>query len=106
MCRTDSTVHSGDTHHRVVVRPKDRKHNQDHAGSDGEQRAALRIRKSARCPSIPKQVYGSPGEHIGLSIIRERASRLGGKLQVESEPGEGTRIVLELNQPAPASNLT
>jgi two-component system nitrate/nitrite sensor histidine kinase NarX len=55
---------------------------------------------------INKQVYGSPGEHIGLSIMRERASRLGGKLQVESEPGEGTRIVLELNQPASANNLT
>jgi two-component system nitrate/nitrite sensor histidine kinase NarX len=53
---------------------------------------------------INKQVYGSPGEHIGLTIMRERASRLGGKLQVESEPGEGTRIVLELKQPA--SNLT
>ena len=43
--------------------------------------------------------YGSPGEHIGLTIMRERAARLGGELRVESEPGEGTRIVLELNQP-------
>jgi two-component system nitrate/nitrite sensor histidine kinase NarX len=48
---------------------------------------------------INKQVYGSPGEHIGLAIMQERALRLGGKLRVESEPGEGTRIVLELEQP-------
>jgi two-component system nitrate/nitrite sensor histidine kinase NarX len=48
---------------------------------------------------INKQVYGSPGEHIGLTIMRERASRLGGELRIESEPGEGTRIILELNQP-------
>ncbi|MGB5715695.1 MAG: ATP-binding protein [Gammaproteobacteria bacterium] len=48
---------------------------------------------------INDQVYGSPGEHIGLTIMRERASRLGGELRVESEPGEGTRIVLELKQP-------
>jgi len=48
---------------------------------------------------INEQVYGSPGEHIGMTIMRERASRLGGDLRVESEPGEGTRIVLELNQP-------
>jgi len=52
---------------------------------------------------INKQVYGSPGEHIGLTIMRERAARLGGELRVElrveSEPGEGTRIVLELNMP-------
>ena len=47
---------------------------------------------------INEKVYGTPGEHIGLTIMRERASRLGGKLRVESEPGEGTRIVLELNQ--------
>ena len=38
---------------------------------------------------------GQPGEHIGLSIMEERARRLGGELRIESEPGEGTR--LELN---------
>jgi two-component system nitrate/nitrite sensor histidine kinase NarX len=54
---------------------------------------------------INEQVYGSPGEHIGLTIMRERASRLGGELRVESEPGEGTRIVLELKQPEVKSNL-
>ena len=48
---------------------------------------------------INRQVYGSPGEHIGLTIMRERAARLGGELRVESEPGEGTRVVLELNMP-------
>jgi len=53
---------------------------------------------------INKQIYGSPGEHIGLTIMQERASRLGGTLRVESEPGEGTRIVLELNQPGTQNN--
>ena len=48
---------------------------------------------------INQQVYGPPGEHIGLTIMRERAARLGGKLRVESERGEGTRVVLELNTP-------
>jgi two-component system nitrate/nitrite sensor histidine kinase NarX len=43
---------------------------------------------------------GRPGEHIGLSIMEERARRLGGNLRIESEPGEGTRV--ELNyQPRP-----
>ncbi len=37
---------------------------------------------------------GSPGEHIGLSIMEERARRLGGELRIESEPGEGTRVEL------------
>lgn len=37
---------------------------------------------------------GKPGEHIGLSIMKERARRLGGELTIESEPGEGTRVLL------------
>lgn len=35
------------------------------------------------------------GGHIGLGLLRDRAARLGGRLQIESEPGEGTRVVLE-----------
>ena len=37
---------------------------------------------------------GNPGEHIGLSIMEERARRLGAELRIESEPGEGTRVEL------------
>ncbi len=37
---------------------------------------------------------GRPGEHIGLSIMEERARRLGGNLRIESEIGEGTRVEL------------
>ena len=48
---------------------------------------------------INKKIYGSLGEHIGLTIMQERASRIGGTLRVESEPGEGTRIMLEIKQP-------
>ncbi|WP_440870581.1 GAF domain-containing sensor histidine kinase [Thiocystis violacea] len=33
-----------------------------------------------------------PGEHIGLSIMEERARRIGAELRIESEPGEGTRV--------------
>ncbi len=35
-----------------------------------------------------------PGEHIGLSIMQERAQRLGGHLEIESEQGEGVRVLL------------
>jgi two-component system nitrate/nitrite sensor histidine kinase NarX len=38
-----------------------------------------------------------PGEHVGLTIMQERATRIGATLNIESEPGEGTRIELELN---------
>lgn len=40
-----------------------------------------------------------PGEHLGLTIMKERAERIGGTLVVESEPGEGTRVTLRLSLP-------
>jgi two-component system nitrate/nitrite sensor histidine kinase NarX len=40
---------------------------------------------------------GNPGEHIGLSIMEERAHRLGAELRIESEPEEGTRVELTYN---------
>lgn len=41
-----------------------------------------------------RQTKGMPGEHLGLSIMQERATKLGGQLNIESEPGEGTRVEL------------
>ena len=35
------------------------------------------------------------GDHLGLSIMHERAKRIGGTVKIESEPNEGTRITLE-----------
>ena len=43
---------------------------------------------------------GKPGEHIGLSIMDERARRLGATLRIESEPGEGTRVELSYDSRA------
>jgi len=40
------------------------------------------------------------GEHIGLSIMRDRAKRFGGEFTIESEPGEGTRNILEFSDNA------
>jgi len=36
-----------------------------------------------------------PGEHIGLSIIKERANHINGTLSIESDADEGTRISLD-----------
>jgi len=52
---------------------------------------------------ISTPVYGASGEHVGLAIMRERAERIGGTLRVESEPGEGTRVVLEFDEPQDTS---
>jgi two-component system nitrate/nitrite sensor histidine kinase NarX len=40
---------------------------------------------------------GQPGEHVGLSIMEERARRIGGELMIESEPGEGTRVEFDIH---------
>jgi two-component system nitrate/nitrite sensor histidine kinase NarX len=45
---------------------------------------------------------GAPGEHAGLAIMRERTERLRGQIVIESEHGEGTRIVLMFTAPPPA----
>lgn len=45
-----------------------------------------------------RQQSGNEGDHVGLSIMKERASRFGGQLRIESEPGEGTRISLSFNE--------
>jgi two-component system nitrate/nitrite sensor histidine kinase NarX len=54
----------------------------------------------------PRTTEGAPGEHVGLSIMEERARRLGGKIRFESEPGEGTRIQLTFPAPAKAAKST
>jgi two-component system nitrate/nitrite sensor histidine kinase NarX len=43
----------------------------------------------------PDNVYSDEGKHLGLTIMRERAKHLGGKLKIESEPDEGTRVELK-----------
>ncbi|WP_455212750.1 ATP-binding protein [Kaarinaea lacus] len=48
-------------------------------------------------------MHGQPGEHVGLSIMQERARRIGGELIIESEPGEGTRVEFDIN--CASSNL-
>lgn len=48
---------------------------------------------------------GEPGEHAGLAIMHERTQRLPGQIVIESEPGEGTRIVLIFTAPPPTGKL-
>lgn len=50
----------------------------------------------------PAHVPSVKEHHFGLSFIRERAEALGGRLQVESSPGTGTRVAVEV--PAKPAN--
>jgi two-component system, NarL family, nitrate/nitrite sensor histidine kinase NarX len=38
----------------------------------------------------------APGDQVGLQIMRERAQRAGGSVQVQSQPGQGTKVALSL----------
>ena len=40
------------------------------------------------------KIHSSEGDHLGLTIMKERARHLGGELKIESEPDEGTRVEL------------
>jgi signal transduction histidine kinase len=44
-------------------------------------------------PSNLDTVYG---RHFGLQFMQERAGQLGGSLQIQSTPGKGTQVVLEV----------
>ncbi len=45
---------------------------------------------------IPEAEDRDTDRHFGLAIMRERAEAVGAALGVESEPGEGARVVVEL----------
>ena len=42
-------------------------------------------------------IQSEAGKHLGLTIMKERAKYLGGKLKIDSEPDEGTRVELRFN---------
>jgi two-component system, NarL family, nitrate/nitrite sensor histidine kinase NarX len=39
-------------------------------------------------------IQSEAGQHLGLTIMQERARHIGGELRIESEPEEGTRVEL------------
>ena len=39
-----------------------------------------------------------PGTGIGLAIVRKGVERMGGRVGVESQPGQGSRFWIELSQ--------
>jgi signal transduction histidine kinase len=51
----------------------------------------------------PAQIVSLPG-HIGLASMRERVMELGGSLSIDSQPGRGTsiRVEIELKQEVPS----
>jgi signal transduction histidine kinase len=44
----------------------------------------------------PNNLETAYGQHFGLQFMQERAGQLGGNLQIQSTPGRGTEVVLEV----------
>ena len=81
-----------------------RKHSQAHTvrvfmRSDTQGDCSILIEDDGVGMNIAPQSDRTSGDHLGLSIMEERAKRFGGTLQFESEPGEGTRILLHFHYP-------
>ncbi len=52
-----------------------------------------------------KDLAAEPGKHIGLSIMQERAERLSGTFNIETEVGEGTRVELSFQAPLDSKSI-
>ena len=37
-----------------------------------------------------------PGQHIGLSVMHERAEKIGAEISIRSQPGSGTEVRLHI----------
>jgi signal transduction histidine kinase len=56
----------------------------------------LRIRDDGKGIDLKAQSQGELAGHWGLAGMRERAERIGGQLDVWSEPGAGTEVELKI----------
>ncbi len=81
-----------------------RKHSQAHTvrvfmRSDTQGDCSILIEDDGVGMNITPQTDRTSSDHLGMSIMEERAKRIGGTVQFESELGEGTRILLHFHYP-------
>jgi signal transduction histidine kinase len=62
----------------------------------GPKRVHIIIQDNGKGFDISSVLLTPPGCHIGLIGMRERALSVEGNLRVESVPGEGSRVILEV----------
>lgn len=75
-----------------------------HAGPPGQIWVRLTVDKHQLWASIEDngigfesaQVAGSESQHFGLQVMQQRAARAGGHLEIQSTPGQGTRVQVKL----------
>jgi signal transduction histidine kinase len=63
-------------------------------------RAVVAVVRDAGPGFDPEQVRPDRGRHVGLGLLRERARLSGGTLRIESQPGDGSVLTLELPRSA------
>ncbi|HMC68590.1 MAG TPA: ATP-binding protein [Mycobacteriales bacterium] len=51
----------------------------------------------------PDEVRPDGGRHVGLGLLRDRARLVGGSLEIDSWPSNGTRLTLRLPRGAGAA---
>ena len=81
---TNTRKHSGASTVRVLMRGDDKGHYTVLVEDDG-------------IGFSEQHKQNSAGEHVGLSVMEDRASRIGGTLCIETEPGEGVQVRLEFD---------
>lgn len=65
--------------------------------AEAQGRQAVRIRLSDDGAGFePTRATSSPGEGRGLANMSRRAAQMGGWLEIESAPGQGTRLILTI----------
>ncbi|WP_418791506.1 ATP-binding protein [Phosphitispora sp. TUW77] len=57
------------------------------------------------CGFDPRQVMSQAGHHVGLQLMRERMESMGGRLEIESQFGDGTCVILSLPSSANRGNV-
>jgi signal transduction histidine kinase len=60
-------------------------------------RWTMSVIDDGRGMTLSPELYAQQG--YGLNNMRERASAIGGAFQIESKPGEGTRVIVSLPRP-------
>lgn len=83
---SNAVRHGGAASHQVLL-----------AGDGASVR--MQVGDAGRGFDVAAVLRGPPGEHIGLEGMRERVSMLGGSFSIESAPGRGTTVRVEVPVP-------
>ncbi|MGH2541830.1 MAG: sensor histidine kinase [Ardenticatenaceae bacterium] len=82
-----------------------------HAGGASQQvrvtyeNDVLRAEIADKGPGFDGSLSANGSEHLGLIGMRERVESLGGLFRIESEPGQGTRVIVRLSSQAVEGNV-